>query len=90
MKSLIAVMQKPLKNLVSLKHRLWVRVAESLAIYVINVVSMVGLKLAASAELHKTVHKMLVPDQTKDIKAEDIHDALICEDCIVEDCDCEE
>ena len=33
---------------------------------------------------------MLVPDQTKDIKPENIYDAHVCEDCIVEDCDCEE
>jgi hypothetical protein len=32
---------------------------------------------------------MLVPDQTKDIKSEDIYDAHVCEDCIVVDCDCE-
>jgi hypothetical protein len=60
------------------------------AIYVINAVSMVGSGLAASAELPKKAHKMLVPDQTKDIKPENIYDAHVCEDCIIEDCDCEE
>ena len=90
MKSPKEVMLKPLKSLALWKHRLWVRVAESGAIYVLNAVSMVGSGLAASAELPRTVHKMLVPDQTKDIKPENIHDAHVCEDCIIEDCDCEE
>jgi hypothetical protein len=90
MKSLIAAMQKPLKSLDLWKHRLWVRVAESVAIYVINAVSMVGLERVASAAQLKKDHKMLVPDQTKNIKPEEIHDANLCEDCIVEDCDCEE
>jgi hypothetical protein len=60
------------------------------AIYVINAVSTVGSGLAASAELHRKVHKMLVPDQTKNIKAEDIYDAHVFEECIIEDCDCGE
>lgn len=89
MKSPTKTMQKPLKSLALWKHRLWGRVAESVAIYVLNAVSTVGSGLAASAELHRKVHKMLVPDQTKDIKSEDIYDAHVCEDCIVVDCDCE-
>jgi hypothetical protein len=85
-------MQKPLKSLDLWKHRLWVRVAESGAIYVLNAVSTVGSGLAASAELPKKAHKMLVPDQTKDIKSEDVHDANLCWFCTPEseDCDCEE
>ena len=86
MKSQIAAMLKHLKNLGLLRHRLWGRVAESVAIYVINAVSMVGSERVASAE----VHKMLLPDQTKDIKPEYIHDAHVCEDCVIEDCACEE
>jgi hypothetical protein len=57
---------------------------------VINAVSMVGSEHVANAEQHKMDHKMLVPDKTKNIKPEEIHDAHLCEECIVEDCNCEE
>jgi len=87
MKSQIRAMQKHLKIRASLRHRLWDRVAESAAIYVLSAVSMVGSRLAENVELPKKDRKMLVPETTKEFKHKQWC-AMMWSDYM--ECDCEE